>query len=234
MSEWDDARDNFLRRWSRRKQAAETQRSKEGQPCESASLEANAPAGSARHGSAESPAFDPAGLPPIESITAASDLRAFLAPGVPMELTRAALRRAWMTDPAIRDFVGIAENQWDFTAPEGVPGFGALKMTPHLRGLIRELVAGAADEAAPRIDRDWLSAAAEPRKQREITPAARDQTADAGARQAGGGDAGTSAAAPGPPIVQRGMETPAARRGREAGGGDRAVTPRRHGGGLPK
>ena len=37
------------------------------------------------------------------SITAATDIRAFLAPGVPAELTRAALRRAWTADPAIRD-----------------------------------------------------------------------------------------------------------------------------------
>src|SRR6185503_21147160 len=35
-------------------------------------------------------------------------------------------RRAWVTDPAIRDFVGLAENAWDFTAPDGVPGFGPL------------------------------------------------------------------------------------------------------------
>ena len=72
---------------------------------------------------ADPPAFDPATLPPIESITATSDIRAFLAPGVPEELTRAALRRVWVTDPMIRDFVGIAENQWDFTKPDSVPGF---------------------------------------------------------------------------------------------------------------
>ena len=44
----------------------------------------------------------------IESITADTDIRAFLAPGVPVQLTRAALRRVWETDPAIRDFVGLA------------------------------------------------------------------------------------------------------------------------------
>lgn len=65
-------------------------------------------------------------LPPIESITAATDIRPFLAPGVPAELTRAALRRVWSEDPKIRDFVGIAENQWDFTDPNSIPGFGAL------------------------------------------------------------------------------------------------------------
>jgi hypothetical protein len=53
-------------------------------------------------------------LPPIESIGAESDIRCFLAPGVPVELTRAALRRAWVVDPRIRDFVGLSENSSDF------------------------------------------------------------------------------------------------------------------------
>jgi hypothetical protein len=37
----------------------------------------------------------------------------------------AALRRAWSADPAIRDFIGLSENSWDFNAPDGVPGFGS-------------------------------------------------------------------------------------------------------------
>jgi len=45
---------------------------------------------------------------------------------VPADLTRAALRRAWSTDPAIRDFIGLSENSWDFNAQDGVPGFGSL------------------------------------------------------------------------------------------------------------
>jgi Protein of unknown function (DUF3306) len=71
--------------------------------------------------------FDPASLPPIGSITA--DIVAFLKSDVPMELTRAALRRAWTSDPAIRDFIGIADNQWDFNDPNGISGFGPLDAT---------------------------------------------------------------------------------------------------------
>jgi hypothetical protein len=48
-----------------------------------------------------------------------------LASGVPSDLTRAALRRAWSTDPAIRDFIGLSENSWDFNVRDGVPGFGS-------------------------------------------------------------------------------------------------------------
>jgi hypothetical protein len=80
-----------------------------------------------------SPLFDPASLPPIESISAETDIRAFLAPGVPPELARAALRRAWAADPKIRDFVGLADYDWDFNAPGSMAGFGPLEMTEGLR-----------------------------------------------------------------------------------------------------
>jgi Protein of unknown function (DUF3306) len=70
--------------------------------------------------------FDPASLPSIGSITADTDIVAFLKSGVPTALTRAALRRAWTSNPAIRDFIGIADNQWDFNDPNGISGFGRL------------------------------------------------------------------------------------------------------------
>jgi len=66
-----------------------------------------------------------ASLPPIESIGPGTDIRPFLAPGVPADLTRAALRRAWSTDPAICDFMGLSENSWDFNAQDGVAGVGS-------------------------------------------------------------------------------------------------------------
>lgn len=53
-------------------------------------------------------------LPPIESIGPESDIRCFLAPGVPVELTRAALRHTWLADPTIHDFVGLSENPSEF------------------------------------------------------------------------------------------------------------------------
>src|SRR5205807_7618308 len=100
---------------------------------------------SADGSSAQSPprteiAFDRMQLPSIESITAESDISAFLAPGVPAELTRAALRRAWSVDPKIRDFVGLAENAWDFNTPGAIPGFGPLEMTDELRRHIAQLI----------------------------------------------------------------------------------------------
>ncbi|HEX2656299.1 MAG TPA: DUF3306 domain-containing protein [Xanthobacteraceae bacterium] len=64
-------------------------------------------------------------LPSIETIDAKSNVGAFLSRGIPQDLTTAALRRAWIADPSIRDFVGPSENAWDFNAPD-LPGFGSL------------------------------------------------------------------------------------------------------------
>ena len=136
------ADDGFLARWSRRKRSADARKRDPAAP---------QPPSAAREDSAAPVAPDAsaaiASLPPIESLDANSDITPFLAPGVPAELTRRALRRAWHTDPAIRDFVGLSENAWDFNAPDGVPGFGAL--TPEdIRRLLDEL-AGTPEAADP-------------------------------------------------------------------------------------
>jgi hypothetical protein len=154
--------ENFIARWSRRKRAA----AEEDAPKPPAAPDAATPSTPAdedlrnedlRKASASGvPAlpFDPATIPPIESIAAESDIRAFLAPGVPPELTRAALRRAWATDPKIRDFVGLADYDWDFNNPGAITGFGSLEMTDELRRQVeqmvgRSLAGGEADRPAP-------------------------------------------------------------------------------------
>jgi len=147
MSDIDDSARNFLQRWSQRKRAAEKHTS-DNAALSPGGKDADANVGAQRD--ADPPAFDLTTLPPIESITAASDIGAFLAPGVPEELTRAALRRVWVTDPTIRDFVGIAENQWDFTKVDGVPGFGSLELTPGLLRMVASLIGGAAGQADER------------------------------------------------------------------------------------
>ena len=88
-------------------------------------------------------------LPSIESIVAESDVRAFLAPGVPPELTRAALRRAWSADPKIRDFIGLSENSWDFNDPGAMPGFGPLELTEEIRQEIARMIGRSLGEDVP-------------------------------------------------------------------------------------
>ena len=94
--------------------------------------------------------FDTAGLPPIESIDAGGDIRPFLAPGVPADLTRAALRRAWPTDPAIRDFIGPSENSWDFNAPGGIAGFASMTTGDTRRALLKETASSDPERLAAR------------------------------------------------------------------------------------
>ena len=105
----DDRRDEFfISRWSRQKRQAATSAPAVDQPAEPAVTEAEP--------------FDLAELPNIDDLTADSDIAAFLRKGVPEALQRMALRKMWALDPSIRDFVEVAENQWDFNAAGGVPG----------------------------------------------------------------------------------------------------------------
>jgi len=93
--------------------------------------------------------FDAASLPSIQSITAETDIRGFLAPGVPSELTRAALRRAWACDPAIRNFVGLADYDWDFNAPDSIAGFGPLRMTDEVAKMAARVLEPGRAEPGP-------------------------------------------------------------------------------------
>jgi len=126
--------EDFLKRWSRRKRdVAKEEATRTPAPDAAEAPQPPAPDETETH-------FDPASLPPIESITALSDVTAFLQTSVPAELTRAALRRVWTADPAIRDFVGLAENAWDFTDPNAMPGFGPLEATEEVRRMIARVV----------------------------------------------------------------------------------------------
>jgi len=122
--------ENFLKRWSKRK-LAERERSKDEHaanqhpPVEHDASAAD-PLQTDGIAKASNETFDLADLPSIDSIAANTDVTAFLRPGVPPDLTRAALRRAWTSDPAIRDFVGLVESGWDFNNPTAMAGFGAI------------------------------------------------------------------------------------------------------------
>src|SRR5262249_54214102 len=139
--------EGFLARWARRKREA-GEAAEAVPPADAPKAPEEAPEGAARPpaGAAEAPlaseppTFDLSTLPPIDQITAATDIQPFLAPGVPAELTRAALRRAWVADPQIRDFVGIAENQWDFNDPNAIPGFGTLGPLDDIAKLVSRVI----------------------------------------------------------------------------------------------
>jgi hypothetical protein len=142
--------DQFLARWSRRKQEAKAPRV---EPVLESAVKA--PASAPSDCAAPEPLkTELPNLPPIESINAATDITAFLRKGIPQAVSRAALRRAWSADPAIRDFVGLAENAWDFNDPNAMPGFGALDYpAEQVDALVRRIVGGLVEtaESAPNL-----------------------------------------------------------------------------------
>jgi hypothetical protein len=140
-------REDIIKRWARLKQA-----SKLAGKAPDGAVAAGPPAEGETVGDAP---FDLASLPSIESIAAGTDIGAFLRAEVPADLARAALRRAWTSDPAIRDFIGIAENQWDFNDPDAMPGFGPLTAMEAGANALAQIFSGRLDEvqtAAPRDD----------------------------------------------------------------------------------
>jgi hypothetical protein len=146
--------ENFLLRWSRRKREVlrETERADRPAPVVNALAEDDQTSRDAALRPAPAPAgvpFDPASLPPIQSITAETDIRGFLGVGVPSELTRAALRRAWACDPAIRNFVGLADYDWDFNAADSIAGFGPLRMTDDVAKMAAQVLEPNRTEPAP-------------------------------------------------------------------------------------
>ena len=151
--------ENFLARWSRRKREAAEEADRRG--ARAGTRSARIPSAIRRNADGGRRAAASAGagqrsrrsrhsisrkLPSLDSITAETDIRAFLAPGVPAELTRAALRRAWVADPAIRDFVGLADYDWDFQYAGCDRGLRPLEMTDELRQVMR-MISGTASRS---------------------------------------------------------------------------------------
>jgi hypothetical protein len=147
--------ENFLTRWSSRKHANRTQSARQDAPAEhqssdeSRAVENRALAETEKYGDAQdNQPFDPAQLPPLDSIGADTNIAAFLRRDVPPELTRAALRRAWTSDPAIKNFVGLVENGWDFNDPSAMSGFGPISAeeVARLAGKVIEVLPAPEDQ----------------------------------------------------------------------------------------
>jgi hypothetical protein len=132
--------ENFLARWSRRKAEAEQPADRAHDANEKLEQQPDQVAAEAEKGEGKKEEVDLSKLPPIESIGPETDIRAFLQKGIPPELTRAALRRVWTSDPAIRNFIGIAENQYDFATGSDIPGFGPLTPADDVARMVREIM----------------------------------------------------------------------------------------------
>jgi hypothetical protein len=164
VSEADAEKEGFLSRWSRRKRDAVEQPLAEAAPdaplpdaaqpeaqpeaLAKAPADDQPPAGRAACPIPEVPEIDPASLPPVESLTIESDFGQFLRPGVPTLLRNAALRRMWSLDPAIRDYIGPVDYQWDFNTPGGLPFGFANELVGDVSKLLAQAI-GKIEELAP-------------------------------------------------------------------------------------
>ena len=96
----------------------------------------------------DEPAFDLASLPTLDELTGTSDMSAFLQKGVPEALRNAALRKAWVLDPSIRDHIEPIECGWDFNDPNSMTGFGALDANVDPAAMLKQIM-GQPEPAEP-------------------------------------------------------------------------------------
>jgi hypothetical protein len=228
-------RDNVFARWSRLKQAARYGSTAGPQNDQLSPDEVAAPADTGEQlapAIVEPETAEPAEpLPRIEDLTAQSDLSAFLRKGVPRMLKRAALRKMWSLDPAIRDYIGPSEYAWDFNKPGSMAGFGPLKASS-------EPVVDFLSTMSGGNPADSVRAAAA-LEAPEKAPAASAVTADEDANAA---PDGSSAATPDSSIEPANAQSPstdvAGTIDRDEGAGAAESSPidrqRRHGGAMPR
>ncbi len=136
MAKSMDESEGFLSRWSRMKREAREEAPPPPPAEDLATLPAEEPVDEDAPADSAEPVFDPASLPPVESLGADSDYTAFLAPEVPQALRLQALRKAWVSDPVIANFRGFAEYDWDCNAP----GYGALLPTDRILDMVDNIL----------------------------------------------------------------------------------------------
>ena len=156
----------FLARWSQRKLAE-----KEGEPLPldpappepeaDAPVVADAPPPPEPVAEEREPEFDLASLPSLDSLHAGSDFTAFLKKGVPLALRQAALRKAWVTDPLIRDFRNPLDYGWDFNTPGGLPA-GFADTLGETAEMVKKLLRHAVGEPEPVEDGEAEAPVPEP------------------------------------------------------------------------
>lgn len=162
-------REDFLSRWSRRKRdvvkesgpeeetkqppaaASVPPTADEAAPAQAADVSESTDDQDKKEKEKDEPAFDLSKLPDLDSITAETDIRPFMAAGVPPGLRQAALRQVWVADPAIRDFIGIAENQWDFTPGGNAPGFDFSPPVGDVARMVADIFGGGSKKLPPEL-----------------------------------------------------------------------------------
>jgi hypothetical protein len=94
--------------------------------------------------------FDLSQLPDIATLGADSDFTPFLRAGVPTSLRTEALRRLWVSDPAIVNYKTFADYDWDFNAP----GYGKLLPFDDVKRLVEAAIGELRADDPPKLDAD--------------------------------------------------------------------------------
>ena len=115
--------DGILRRWARRKQVVRSGKTMEAE--------------------------QPLEIPPAADTIDLAEIAGWLKRNVPPAWKTAALRRLWVADPAIRNFVGMADYAWDWNTPGGAPGYGPLRAVDDVAALLQRLAAPPEPAALP-------------------------------------------------------------------------------------
>ena len=163
----EESGEGFLARWSRRKRDPEK-----------ASVPAAAPV--AEPALPEGRTLDDliAELPRLEELVPGQSLQAFMQSWVPTDIRTAALRRMWLLDPAIRDYVNPAlDYAYDYNIPGGAPGYGPMEtsaeMAREVTDMFERVVAGERGEPIKPIAQANMAQAEEG----EAEPEAADASA---------------------------------------------------------
>ncbi len=138
-------REGFLSRWSRRKQEVIKTEEQEN-------LAAPAPEAAPEAPAEPEPMPE---LPSLDDLLPGQDISIFMHPAVPQSLRNAALRKMWVLDPAIRDFVSEAlDYAYDYNTPGMAPGFGPLQASPQMISEVREMMDRAMNHHRPDTESD--------------------------------------------------------------------------------
>ncbi|SEF87544.1 DUF3306 domain-containing protein [Bosea lathyri] len=164
----DEGGEGFLARWSRRKRDPE----KAAAPVAAPVAEPALPEGRTLEDLI-------AELPRLEDLVPGQSLQAFMQSWVPTDIRTAALRRMWLLDPAIRDYVNPAlDYAYDYNIPGGAPGYGPMEtsaeMVREVTDMFERVVAGERGEPIKPIAQPNMAQAEEGEAATEAAVASAD------------------------------------------------------------
>ena len=133
-------RETFAARWNRRKLEAKR---------DDAVAEPTDASAAGAIGEPEAEPIDERPLPTLDEITPEGSIAQFLEKRIPAELQKLALRKAWTSDPLISGFIEMAENQYDWNAPGGCPGYGPMDPSWNLEKLLAHATGALPAEPGP-------------------------------------------------------------------------------------